>query len=139
MIIGMKEQLDMINKVVETVKVGVAVLAGIALLAAAIGIMNIMLVSVKERTKEIGRRKAIVAKGWQRRTQFLIETLILCGGCGLLGLGAAFTDIKTNCTLCKMAGYYRSGYCCFCSTSFPYNRITFRLLSCCPCTQTYSS
>ncbi|MCK5201518.1 MAG: ABC transporter permease, partial [Spirochaetales bacterium] len=45
MIIGMKEQIDMINKVVGTVTVGVAVLAGIALLVAAIGIMNIMLVS----------------------------------------------------------------------------------------------
>lgn len=94
MIIGMKEQLDMINKVVGTVTIGVAVLAGIALLVAAIGIMNIMLVSVKERTKEIGIRKAIGAKVWQIRTQFLIETLILCGGGGLLGLGIAFIASK---------------------------------------------
>jgi len=94
MVIGMKEQLDMINKVVGTVTIGVAVLAGIALLVAAIGIMNIMLVSVKERTKEIGIRKAIGAKVWQIRTQFLIETLILCGGGGLLGLGIAFTASK---------------------------------------------
>jgi len=90
MVMGMQEQLDMINKVVGTVTIGVAVLAGIALLVAAIGIMNIMLVSVKERTKEIGIRKAIGAKVWQIRTQFLIETLILCGGGGLLGLGIAF-------------------------------------------------
>lgn len=90
MIFGMKEQLDMINTVVGTVTIGVAVLAGIALLVAAIGIMNIMLVSVKERTKEIGLRKAIGAKEWHIRTQFLIETLLLCGGGGLLGLGFAF-------------------------------------------------
>lgn len=94
MIIGMQEQLDMINKVVGTVTIGVAVLAGIALLVAAIGIMNIMLVSVKERTKEIGIRKAIGAKVWQIRTQFLIETLLLCGGGGLMGLGIAFTASK---------------------------------------------
>lgn len=94
MVIGMKEQLDMINKVVGTVTIGVAVLAGIALLVAAIGIMNIMLVSVKERTKEIGIRKAIGAKVWQIRAQFLIETLILCGGGGLIGLGLAFTASK---------------------------------------------
>ncbi len=94
MVIGMKEQIDMINKVVGTVTIGVAVLAGIALLVAAIGIMNIMLVSVKERTKEIGIRKAIGAKVWQIRTQFLIETLLLCGGGGLMGLGIAFTASK---------------------------------------------
>lgn len=94
MVIGMKEQLDMINKVVGTVTIGVAVLAGIALLVAAIGIMNIMLVSVKERTKEIGIRKAIGAKVWQIRTQFLIETLILCGGGGLMGLGIALAASK---------------------------------------------
>ncbi|MBB6481002.1 ABC transporter permease [Spirochaeta isovalerica] len=90
MIFGMKEQLDMINTVVGTVTIGVAVLAGIALLVAAIGIMNIMLVSVKERTREIGLRKAIGAKEWHIRSQFLIETLILCGGGGLLGLGLSF-------------------------------------------------
>lgn len=91
MIYGMKEQLDMINTVVGTVTIGVAVLAGIALLVAAIGIMNIMLVSVKERTREIGLRKAIGAKEWHIRSQFLIETLILCGGGGLLGLGLSYT------------------------------------------------
>jgi len=89
MIVGMQEQLDMINTVVGTVTVGVAVLAGIALLVAAIGIMNIMLVSVKERTREIGIRKAIGAKKVHIRMQFLLETLLLCGGGGLLGLGAA--------------------------------------------------
>ena len=90
MISGMQEQLDMINKVIGTVTVGVAVLAGIALLVAAIGIMNIMLVSVSERTREIGIRKAIGAKARDIRTQFLIETLLLCGGGGVIGLGVAY-------------------------------------------------
>ncbi len=90
MISGMQEQLDMINKVIGTVTIGVAVLAGIALLVAAIGIMNIMLVSVSERTREIGIRKAIGAKASQIRTQFLIETLLLCGGGGIIGLIVAW-------------------------------------------------
>jgi len=83
---SMQEQLDMINSVINKITIGVAVPAGIALLVAAIGIMNIMLVSVKERTRENGIRKALGAKQRHIRTQFLLETLILCGG-GLAGLG----------------------------------------------------
>ena len=89
MITGMQEQLKMINKVVGTITIGVALLAGIALLVAAIGIMNVMLVSVKERTREIGLRKAIGARKRHIMIQFLIETLILCGGGGVIGLAAA--------------------------------------------------
>ncbi|NOY07825.1 MAG: FtsX-like permease family protein [Spirochaetes bacterium] len=90
MIIEMKEQIGMINKVTGSVTIGVALLAGIALLVAAIGIMNIMLVSVKERTREIGIRKALGAKRTHIMLQFLIETILLCGGGGLLGLGISF-------------------------------------------------
>jgi putative ABC transport system permease protein len=86
---GMKEQLDMINTVLSTVTAGVALLAGISLLVAAIGIMNIMLVSVKERTREIGIRKALGATYGQITLQFLVETLLLCGGGGAIGLGVA--------------------------------------------------
>src|SRR5207253_11330302 len=62
-------------------------IAGIALVVAGIGIMNIMLATVTERTREIGIRRALGAKRRDIAAQFLVETLVLSGTGGLLGIG----------------------------------------------------
>tara|TARA_R110000868_G_scaffold37111_10_gene131527 strand:- start:8239 stop:9462 length:1224 start_codon:yes stop_codon:yes gene_type:complete len=64
-------------------------LVGLSLLIGGIGIMNIMFVSVRERTKEIGIRKAVGAKSWEILTQFLIEAVMICMIGGLIGVALA--------------------------------------------------
>jgi putative ABC transport system permease protein len=76
------------NETNETFTLLLAGIAGISLLVGGIGIMNIMLVSVTERTREIGVRKALGATKKAIMFQFLIESLFLCVLGGLLGVGA---------------------------------------------------
>jgi putative ABC transport system permease protein len=76
----------MVNDITGPIKIGALVVSLIALLAAGIGIMNIMLVSVTERTREIGIRKAIGGKKSNILEQFLIEAIILCVFGGVIGI-----------------------------------------------------
>lgn len=77
-----------VNDITDPIKIGALVVSVIALLAAGVGIMNIMLVSVTERTREIGIRKAIGARRSSILIQFLIEAIILCVFGGFVGIFA---------------------------------------------------
>jgi putative ABC transport system permease protein len=74
------------NTFTAAVRIGVAVVSSIALLAAGVGIMNIMLVSVTERTREIGIRRAIGAKKRNIMVQFIMEAVVLCEIGGAVGV-----------------------------------------------------
>lgn len=103
--------LELLNRAEETARIFNIVLgsiAAISLLVGGIGIMNIMLASVTERTREIGVRRALGAKRSDITTQFLVETVILSGSGGLIGvllgimipkLVSAFANMMTIVTL----------------------------------------
>jgi putative ABC transport system permease protein len=74
------------NSFTKNVRFGVSVVSSIALLAAGIGIMNIMLVSVTERTREIGIRRAVGARKRNIMTQFIMEAIVLCEVGGAVGV-----------------------------------------------------
>ena len=78
--------IEQFNNFTRAVRIGVAVVSSIALLAAGIGIMNIMLVSVTERTREIGIRRAIGAKKRNIMAQFIMEAVVLCEVGGAVGV-----------------------------------------------------
>jgi putative ABC transport system permease protein len=79
--------LDTFQETTETFSFLLAAIAIVSLVVGGIGIMNIMLVSVTERTREIGVRKALGARRRDILLQFLIEALVLCMAGGILGLG----------------------------------------------------
>lgn len=89
-IFNSQEMLDTLNSTTQMLSLALGGIAGISLLVGGIGIMNIMLVSVSERTREIGVRKAIGAKQRDILTQFLVESIALSGFGGLVGIGLGY-------------------------------------------------
>ncbi|MBR4887155.1 MAG: ABC transporter permease [Muribaculaceae bacterium] len=85
-VLSMQELSDMISATSSMMTLLLAAVAGISLLVGGIGIMNIMIVSVTERTREIGLRMSIGAKGRDIMMQFLIEAIIISVTGGLLGI-----------------------------------------------------
>lgn len=85
-IINQQDILDTINQVTGTMTLFLTAITGISLLVGGIGIMNIMLVSVTERTREIGLRKAIGARPFDILAQFVIESSLLSALGGIIGI-----------------------------------------------------
>ncbi len=85
-IINQADLLNSLGAVTGILTVFLGLIAGISLLVGGIGIMNIMLVSVTERTREIGLRKAVGARGADILSQFLIESLVLSVAGGAMGI-----------------------------------------------------
>ena len=95
---AMESMLEQLNTMLATMSLALSVIAGISLLVGGIGVMNIMLVSVTERTREIGTRKALGATNGNIRVQFVTESMIVCLIGGIIGItmGGALGYIGTS-------------------------------------------
>ncbi len=83
---ALENEAESMNKMLSTVSIVISVIAAISLLVGGIGVMNIMLVSVTERTKEIGTRKALGAQNYHIQIQFITEAVIICAIGGIIGI-----------------------------------------------------
>ena len=83
---SMSSMVDAMTEMMSTLTLAISIIAGIALLVGGIGVMNIMLVSITERTREIGTRKALGATNSSIRLQFIVESIVICIIGGIIGI-----------------------------------------------------
>jgi len=102
LVISMESMMESLNKMIGVIQTALAVIAGISLVVGGIGVMNIMLVSITERTKEIGTRKALGATNSSIRLQFITESVVICVIGGIIG---TVLGILLATTAVKLMGY----------------------------------
>ncbi|MDR0875059.1 MAG: ABC transporter permease [Clostridiales Family XIII bacterium] len=83
---SMESMVESITEMMGTLSLAIAAIAAISLLVGGIGVMNIMIVSITERTREIGTRKAIGATNGEIRAQFIVESVVICLVGGIIGI-----------------------------------------------------
>ncbi len=83
---SMSSMIESMTSMIGTIEIALAIIAGISLVVGGIGVMNIMLVSITERTKEIGTRKALGATNGSVRLQFITESVVICIIGGIIGI-----------------------------------------------------
>jgi len=102
---SMEDMLESMTSMLSTISIAISIIAGISLVVGGIGVMNIMLVSITERTREIGTRKALGATNGSIRLQFITESIVICMIGGIIGiiLGLVLGVVAT-----KIMGYEAS-------------------------------
>ncbi|WMJ84801.1 ABC transporter permease [Oscillospiraceae bacterium LTW-04] len=106
---SMDSMIGQMTGMMNTMSIAISIIAGISLLVGGIGVMNIMLVSVTERTREIGTRKALGAKNSAIRIQFIVESMIICLIGGVIGVALGTALGLTGSSLLGFPGWPSPG------------------------------